>query len=432
MTSVCGEQVLLDHLSVSESGNGDRLATVRFHTLADLRTFVLGARALKLWGRHASVEAPNCPELVRCSGCGEIGHRSNSCPKYDGIVVRFVFRVPVPEARRRDIERVAGASSVYTGLESTGSAKRPNPMVHCVYPDTKALEAGVLAVRREFGGLLAKPPTLSDPSRRARECSECGDAGHRSSACTLMVQPQRPATLAAVVAAGAGLGAQPSSSSEPNLCFRWRDFGHCRSKGKCKFEHPAERQGNPNVCFAWRDGDQCRRGSSCKFQHSLVPLLEAAQPIQPVSVVEPHEVEMEEEGVKESAGASQDEPASPEPTSLPSPLVAAQAAPSTSRTGPVQGQSKRVREQSSSPRPRADSDSDTDIYATQPSPEPDQSRLPRTPAKKAKSRSANAGSEPTAVPPSSLFALRPADATATRPLSQSQGRKGSVVSSSQQ
>ena len=161
--------------------------------------------------------------------------------------------------------------------------KRPNRLVHCVYPDVASMEAGVQSMREQLSGLWLQPPVQAHPAQRSSECSECGDSSHRgfacppfygqhampdvcavgvgalksfaaavsgsSSACALAASAALPSSSAAVAAkskpAASGAASAPKAhaqSSRRAVCFQWRETGRCSLGGKWGFEHEGAHQ----------------------------------------------------------------------------------------------------------------------------------------------------------------------------------------------
>ena len=264
--SALGRKVLIDSVSVLVGLGTERLAYARFHALDGVHALVHREEQLRLWGQPVVVEAPNVPRLALCHGCKGRGHVSQYCTRFHGIVIRTLYSVPVPESKRALIQQAAGAaSSVYTGLFP--AIKRPNRLVHCVYPDMASMVAGVQSMREQLSGLWLQPPVQAHAAQRSSECSECGDSSHRgfacpllhgqhamsgaravgvgalksfaaavggsSSACALAASAALPSSSAAVAAkskpAASGAPKAHAHSSRRAVCFQWRDTSHSRS-----------------------------------------------------------------------------------------------------------------------------------------------------------------------------------------------------------
>ena len=271
INDVCGKPVLLDNVSASENQSGNRVISVRFHQLSDLRTFITHESGFKLWGRDTTVEVPNVPDLCLCHGCNERGHKVKDCPKYSGMVVRFVFKKAVSELARQKIASVAKASNVYTGLFA--GVKRPNHMVHCIYQSADEVKVGVFEVVKAYDPLLVRAPIMCDVRNKANECYNCGETSHRGNMCPLMhgemVRPLGNYSARVGSSESKSQAPRPNQLQErplPQVCFAWSSHGEC-NREKCPYPHPENRKAEVGTCFDFRDKGVCTFGDRCKYKH---------------------------------------------------------------------------------------------------------------------------------------------------------------------
>jgi hypothetical protein len=271
INEICAKSVLLDNVSVSENSTGDRTASVRFHNISDLRLFISHENTFQLWSRKTTIEVPNVPELCMCRACGLRGHKLSDCPKYSGLVVRFVFKSAVSELARQKIESIAKSAAVYTGLFA--GVKRPNHMVHCIYKSIDEVKVGLYEVVKAYDSVLSRPPAMCDPKNKSNECHNCGDNTHRGNMCPLVyginrrtvVDYSKLAVNSASPALARTVNVKPKGDP---VCFAWSSNGEC-GRDKCPYPHPANRRAELGSCFNWRDRGECRFGEKCKYNHVL-------------------------------------------------------------------------------------------------------------------------------------------------------------------
>lgn len=285
INEVCEKAVLLDNISVSESSTGDRVVSVRFHHVNDLRLLVSKESTFELWSKKVTIEVPNVADLCLCKGCNLRGHKFKDCPMYNGLVVRFVFKTAVSELARQKIMSIAKATTVYTGLFA--GVKRPNHMVHCIYKSIEEVKVGLFEVVKAYDSVLARSPTLCDPKNKSNECHNCGETSHRGNMCPLVYSSNRRTLVdySSVVGSVAPSGAshqhaasakhidhtRAAKGSDVSICFAWSSTGGC-SRDKCPYAHPDNRKAELGTCYNLRDFGKCRFGERCKYKHpSAVP-----------------------------------------------------------------------------------------------------------------------------------------------------------------
>ncbi len=246
------------------------------------------------------VEVPNVPSLVRCDECGGRGHERSKCPKLQSLVVRLLFKKPVCETFRQEMQSVVPASKVYVGMRVNGTA--PNPMVHVVFATVELMMAGVKGLVATLGSLMVSAPKKISLCDERKECNWCGDSGHRAYACPMSKQnvkkqlvvsasqlPSRQYAQAAsvggvkstnvsVVGTVSSASANVSASASQvklglvqrdNVCCAWRFEGKCEKGRLCYWTHPENQKAVGQVCFSHRDLGTCRFGNSCRFSHSV-------------------------------------------------------------------------------------------------------------------------------------------------------------------
>ena len=245
------------------------------------------------------MQAPNSPDLCRCTQCDQLGHRSNKCVKYDGFAMRLPMKHPMSFHGMTQLVSILGARCGFIG--SNMEEMKPSRRVTLLF-DINATDLAQLAdvvtriasvITSQQLDLFDTPYHLENIQHRSTECVECGstDRTHAchfrqsflGSAAAHAPQPRVGAASASHAPPAAVLVARHGGaldSSSLNMCRAWFKSKTCPRKEKgqqCKYDHPPQHTRPDNTCFQFSQHGSCNRGEACRFIHAaaLTPVVDS-------------------------------------------------------------------------------------------------------------------------------------------------------------
>ena len=275
-------------IPASQHGNRFLLSVLaRGGSVAQLTETVqrINAAGHKFEGQSIRAQAPNVPSLARCKQCSGLGHSSNACTEYRGVALRMLWLQPVNFATASQLKHLSGAQRVYLGhdLNTRAASRKLTLLFDHLDDETPHMEqigarfgTHVLSIRH-----LLVDAYIVDLKDRLDECTHCGsmDRAHQCEGGALRwphVHPRQnarrqPQGERKAAAQPNHAGAAPERDS---VCLSWSRNKTCPRQERqehCRFQHPANFVvKSKQVCFYFRDTGHCARGSACKFVSSHV------------------------------------------------------------------------------------------------------------------------------------------------------------------
>ena len=247
----------------------------------------INTSGFQLFGLRVRASAPNCSSLARCTQCGLLGHSGQSCTQYRGVACRVVMREPASYRFMTDLKKATNAPRAYLGQDL--SERSPHRLITLLFDDlisdstaaqlmeigSRGLTDSVLPIRD-----LVADVRMVNVRDRLQECKRCGSMV-RPHQCQLH-EPGRPiaarrpnasSPLQRAVAQSERAAAVAASS---NVCKTWRWKKSCPrldSNRRCNWQHPADHTvSKRQICYDFRDTGHCARGGGCTFSDSHVPV----------------------------------------------------------------------------------------------------------------------------------------------------------------